>query len=450
MRRIDLAERLRLTPSGVTRLLDGLEEAGLTGRRDCPSDARVTYSVITDDGREMLRLASCTHAAVCEELIGAHLSPAELDELVCAARTAARRRRMRRRRLLGRNPGDRLTPDARAPHDGPHPVAGSEASQSASSRASAAERSRSGARTSGRTGTPCARENALHRRLPREALDGRSECRERIRTCCASARATTAATRSGNADASAETAPIAPPSMPRRMSASGPTKTSSPSSARYGSNASHGASLTFSPTKFGASLPQAAEYVERDGIPARLRELVDVERQRRTSIRSGDEVRELGRLVEHEVRRADHGDRRRARLRGVRGERDRVRRRLRAAVRRDVETSGCGLDEQAKPALPLLDREEHALSVRPEGENAVEACSDVPVEERAERVVVEVASAGEKWRHRGGERPAEQSVVRHTRTLDCRDMDALRIERDDDCSGSRSPAPSREMHSTRR
>ncbi|MCY7304300.1 MAG: MarR family winged helix-turn-helix transcriptional regulator [Thermoleophilia bacterium] len=90
LRRIDLAERLRLTPSGVTRLLDGLEEAGLTGRCGCPADARVTYSVITHDGLVMLRLASCTHAAVCEELIGARLSPAELDELSA---------------LLGRLPG---------------------------------------------------------------------------------------------------------------------------------------------------------------------------------------------------------------------------------------------------------------------------------------------------------------------------------------------------------
>ena len=81
LRRIDLAEKLRLTPSGVTRLLDGLEEAGLTGRRDCVSDARVTYSEITDAGREMLQLAFGTHAAVCEELIGAHLSPAEIEEL---------------------------------------------------------------------------------------------------------------------------------------------------------------------------------------------------------------------------------------------------------------------------------------------------------------------------------------------------------------------------------
>ncbi len=80
-RRIDLAELLRLTPSGVTRLLDGLERSGLTGRRDCSSDARVTYSVITDAGREKLALASRTHEAVCEELIGSHLSPSELDEL---------------------------------------------------------------------------------------------------------------------------------------------------------------------------------------------------------------------------------------------------------------------------------------------------------------------------------------------------------------------------------
>lgn len=81
MRRIDLAERLRLTPSGVTRLLDGLEKSGLTDRRDCPSDARVTYAVITDAGRETLKQAACTHAATCDAIIGAHLSPADLEHL---------------------------------------------------------------------------------------------------------------------------------------------------------------------------------------------------------------------------------------------------------------------------------------------------------------------------------------------------------------------------------
>jgi MarR family 2-MHQ and catechol resistance regulon transcriptional repressor len=81
MRRIDLAEGLRLTPSGVTRLLDGLEAAGLTERGGCPTDARVTYAVITEKGRDLLARAACTHAAACEELIGAYLSPARLDEL---------------------------------------------------------------------------------------------------------------------------------------------------------------------------------------------------------------------------------------------------------------------------------------------------------------------------------------------------------------------------------
>jgi DNA-binding MarR family transcriptional regulator len=90
LRRIDLAERLRLTPSGVTRLLDGLESSGLTDRQDCASDARVTYAVITDAGRDALAAAARTHAAVCEELIGAHLSPAQLDDLAA---------------LLGRLPG---------------------------------------------------------------------------------------------------------------------------------------------------------------------------------------------------------------------------------------------------------------------------------------------------------------------------------------------------------
>lgn len=81
LRRIDLAEQLRLSPSGVTRLLDGLQRAGLTCNKSCETDARVTYAMITDKGRETLREAAETHAAACEELIGAHLADGELDDL---------------------------------------------------------------------------------------------------------------------------------------------------------------------------------------------------------------------------------------------------------------------------------------------------------------------------------------------------------------------------------
>ena len=37
--------------------------------------------MITDKGRETLREAAETHAAACEELIGAHLAEGELDDL---------------------------------------------------------------------------------------------------------------------------------------------------------------------------------------------------------------------------------------------------------------------------------------------------------------------------------------------------------------------------------
>ena len=50
MRRVDLAEQVLLTPSGVTRLLDGLERAGFVDRGACESDRRVVYAVLTDVG----------------------------------------------------------------------------------------------------------------------------------------------------------------------------------------------------------------------------------------------------------------------------------------------------------------------------------------------------------------------------------------------------------------
>src|SRR5436189_4135524 len=51
MRRVDLADSILLTASGITRLLDGLERAGFVGKQTCQSDARVSYAQITDAGR---------------------------------------------------------------------------------------------------------------------------------------------------------------------------------------------------------------------------------------------------------------------------------------------------------------------------------------------------------------------------------------------------------------
>jgi DNA-binding MarR family transcriptional regulator len=66
LRRVDLARELLLTPSGVTRLLEGLERAGYVEKGVCTTDARVTYAVLTDVGREKIEAAAETHLAqVC-------------------------------------------------------------------------------------------------------------------------------------------------------------------------------------------------------------------------------------------------------------------------------------------------------------------------------------------------------------------------------------------------
>jgi DNA-binding MarR family transcriptional regulator len=96
MRRVDLAERLVLTASGVTRMLDGLEQAGYVDRDACASDRRVTYAVLTETGLEKLRTASKSHVADIRTYFESRFSSEELDQLVG---------------LLDRLPQDAETPD---------------------------------------------------------------------------------------------------------------------------------------------------------------------------------------------------------------------------------------------------------------------------------------------------------------------------------------------------
>ena len=81
MRRVDLAERLLLSPSGVTRLLDGLEACGLVTKGSCASDARVTYAVLTEAGRERFEAAAATHLAQVRRLLEARFSEDDLKIL---------------------------------------------------------------------------------------------------------------------------------------------------------------------------------------------------------------------------------------------------------------------------------------------------------------------------------------------------------------------------------
>jgi MarR family transcriptional regulator, 2-MHQ and catechol-resistance regulon repressor len=81
MRRIDLANQLQLSPSGITRLLDRLEDQGLVGKGACKEDARVSYAVLTDAGREKLREAAPEHVEDIDQRLRAVLSEEEMQTL---------------------------------------------------------------------------------------------------------------------------------------------------------------------------------------------------------------------------------------------------------------------------------------------------------------------------------------------------------------------------------
>jgi MarR family transcriptional regulator, 2-MHQ and catechol-resistance regulon repressor len=81
MRRIDLSREVRLSPSGITRMLDRLESTGLVEKGSCSKDARVTYAVLTEAGMQKLRECAPDHFAAIERLIGERLSDEEIVSL---------------------------------------------------------------------------------------------------------------------------------------------------------------------------------------------------------------------------------------------------------------------------------------------------------------------------------------------------------------------------------
>jgi DNA-binding MarR family transcriptional regulator len=81
LKRIELSRQLLLTPSGITRMLEGLESAGLVERQACPSDLRITYAHLTNTGRERLKAASCAHIASINALFEEHLDEHEITGL---------------------------------------------------------------------------------------------------------------------------------------------------------------------------------------------------------------------------------------------------------------------------------------------------------------------------------------------------------------------------------
>ena len=80
LRRIDLAERLGVTASGVTRSLLPLEKLGLVSRQPDPRDARVGYALLTAGGKRLLNDALISIQPIAAEAIQI-VDPSHVDQL---------------------------------------------------------------------------------------------------------------------------------------------------------------------------------------------------------------------------------------------------------------------------------------------------------------------------------------------------------------------------------
>jgi DNA-binding MarR family transcriptional regulator len=81
LRMTELADRVLLSRSGLTRLADRLEREGLIERKACTSDARGTLAVLTPAGLARLRAAWPTHRRGVAEQVTGRLSATELGQL---------------------------------------------------------------------------------------------------------------------------------------------------------------------------------------------------------------------------------------------------------------------------------------------------------------------------------------------------------------------------------
>jgi DNA-binding MarR family transcriptional regulator len=77
-RMAELADSVLLSRSGMTRLVDRLEQHGLLVRDTCTDDGRGCFAVLTDKGAALLEEARPTHLEGVRQRFLTHFSDAEL------------------------------------------------------------------------------------------------------------------------------------------------------------------------------------------------------------------------------------------------------------------------------------------------------------------------------------------------------------------------------------
>lgn len=82
LRMADLAGLLRVTPGGLTRIIDRTVERGWIQRDRAADNRREVYAVLTSAGRNLLRSARQTYSGVLQEIIAGPLDDADLSTLL--------------------------------------------------------------------------------------------------------------------------------------------------------------------------------------------------------------------------------------------------------------------------------------------------------------------------------------------------------------------------------
>jgi DNA-binding MarR family transcriptional regulator len=87
----ELASQIVLSPSGLSKLLDRMEDSGLIRREPDPSDARSTFATITAKGRAVVEQARQSHHAWLGKAFGDALSDRDVADLTRIMRRIAER-----------------------------------------------------------------------------------------------------------------------------------------------------------------------------------------------------------------------------------------------------------------------------------------------------------------------------------------------------------------------
>jgi len=82
LRMHELADRVVLSRSGLTRLVDRLEQEGLLRREPDPNDRRGAFAVLTEQGHEALRKSWPVYARGIARHFASHLGDEEARILV--------------------------------------------------------------------------------------------------------------------------------------------------------------------------------------------------------------------------------------------------------------------------------------------------------------------------------------------------------------------------------